>query len=581
MCGKEDTDMKFGEKFRHGPIAIAVTALVILAILLVNAGVTALVKGNLLFIDLTGDSIYTVNSDTYDLLDQTFDSVRADRGDEELRVDIIFCADLDLLQRSELMRYVYYTARSFAKHYPDIIHVSTVDVWSNPSSVDDYRTNSYSSIYQTNVIIASGSEFRIHTLRSFYTFDSDTETEPWAYSGERIMTRSIIAVTRAEAPICAITTNHGEPFGDAYADADGNQKYATFLSVIEGAGYDIQFFDLEKEEIPADCRLIVVFDPKTDFTSGGYLSGEETSELKKLDVFLDAANSLMVFAGAETPSLPNFEEFLADWGIAFERYRDPDDETIVLGNYQVISPKDSVDVNSTTVIGVYETGGTGATVTQEMTSTGSAPKVVFGNAMPIRYSASYEQAYQMADSEKGTAAFTYGSYGKNAHYRNIYSLFYSSGAARGTYAHAVNGTTVLTDAAEAEIVDPAGSFKLATMTVESRTVSEGKGYTTVNDATYVCAFSSVEFASNDLLGSNAYGNTDLLLQVLRSIGREVVPVGLSFEPMYSSEIDANSSLEEGYAERTNTVTTIILTLIPALVCTVAGIWVLVRRRYAG
>ena len=40
------------------------------------------------------------------------------------------------------------------------LEVRTTNVWSNPSSVDAYRTNSYSSIYQTNVIVASGSEFR-------------------------------------------------------------------------------------------------------------------------------------------------------------------------------------------------------------------------------------------------------------------------------------------------------------------------------------------------------------------------------------------------------------------------------------
>lgn len=577
--------MKFGNKFRHGSAAIAITVAVIVAVVLLNVGLTALTNRNLIFGDLTSESVYTLNSETTFLLDQTFESVRrlrAETGEEEAKVEIIFCTDADLLTRNQLMRYVYYTARSLAKKYPEIISVRTVDVWSNPSAVDAYRTNSYSSIYQSSVIVASGSEYRILSLKSFYTYSSDTDTEPWAYSGERIFTRTIMAVTKAEAPICGITVNHGEPFGEGYADAEGNPRYAGLLATVKGAGYRVQYLDLAADDIPEDCRLILVFDPKTDFTSGSYLSGS-TGEVGKLDAFLAKSNSLMVFVNADTPSLPNFEEFLEDWGVAFDRYRDPVDELKVLGNYKVISPRDSVDSANTALLATYETEGTGGSVTSSMRETGAAPKVVFPNSMPILYSPSYSQTYYIpTDENSASGAYTYGSYYRNAHSRSVYDVFRSSGSGRGTYAVAQDfkGKT-LTDGGN-PISNADGNYKLATLTSEVRIVGEGQGYTNVNDNSYVCAFGSTAFADNELLLSNAYGNTDVLLQVLRTIGREVVGVGLKFEPMYDAEItQINSSTGRVYyTEAGNAARTVVFALIPVVLAAGTGTWVLVRRRFA-
>ncbi len=566
--------MTVGNRFRHGAVAIAVTAAVIAAVIFLNVGFTALFSGNLIFGDLTSEQIYTLNEETTFLLDQTFDSVSASReaaGEDPVRVDIIFCADRDLLVKSNLMRYVYYTARSLEKKYPDIIRVKTVDVWSNPSAVDAYRTNSYSSIYQSNVIIASGSEFRVLSLRGFFTYDTETDEEPWAYSGERIFTRAIMVVTKAEAPICGVTINHGEAL-----TAESEARYSGLLNTLRDGGYKIQYLNLAEETIPEDCRMILVFDPQSDFTSGSYLSGE-TGEIGKLEAFLENANSLMVFVDADTPSLPNFEEFLEDWGIAFERYIDPADQLTVLGNYQVISPKDSIDTESKALIATYETAGSGGSVTESMREAGVAPKVIFPNVMPITYSSSYEQVYYLDTEDDSTTndPYTYGFYYSNGHSRSIYDLFRSSSAARGTYAVAQNQGVALLDAGGNPVTDGTGNFKLATITSESRTVGEGRGYTTVNNASYVCAFGSTGFADNQLLLSASYGNTDVLLQILRSVGREVIGVGLNFEPMYDDAIG-----DDAVSEQAKVAWTVVLALIPAVVITGLGVWVLVRRRFS-
>ena len=113
------------------------------------------------------------------------------------------------------------------------------------------------------------------------------------------------------------------------------------------------------------------------------------------------------------------------------------------------------------------------------------------------------------------------------------------------------------------------------------TIGEGQGYTNVNDASYVCAIGSTEFVSNEILGSNSYGNTDVLLSTLRAIGREVIPVGLDFKPLYEPEMTASSSStgEVYYTTTGNVVWTVVMVLLPALGFTIAGTVVLVRRKF--
>ena len=127
---------------------------------------------------------------------------------------------------------------------------------------------------------------------------------------ERTFAVAIAGVTQAESPVCAMTNNHGEQVTDT-----------EFLTLLSDAGYKMTTIDLTKDDIPADCRLMITFNPKSDFlTDKDGVSG--ISETTRLDKFLDEANSYMIFTNADTPELPNLEEYLAEWGIKYQRVSD-------------------------------------------------------------------------------------------------------------------------------------------------------------------------------------------------------------------------------------------------------------------
>lgn len=594
------------KKLRHGSVSFGITAAVLVAVLLLNIGATVLCRGRLWYIDLSPDSpynvyvgdtekkyatLYTLMDETVSMLDYIFDNANAGR-DEPVTVDLIFCAAPDLLMRSEQTRYVYYTALSLQKQYPDYVRVSWRDVWDNPSSVDEFRSTKYSNIYQTDVIVASGSEYRVNTVRSYYTYDTDTsETVPLGYNGQKQFVKQILDVTGAERPICCLTTNHGEPFEALDLKDRANwYDYKTFMDVIEGAGYEIQYLDLEKEEIPENCRLIITLDPQKDFVSSFGNDAVEISESKKLDEFLKKSYSFMVIADADTPfdKMPNMNEFLELWGIRYKTAEGVDDSgSSVVGNAQVINPDHSLAGGGESFWAQYAPGkGLGSAVLQDLYST-VTPKIFFDNAVAIEYADNFELTYVMADESKGNEAFSFGYRESNGVSRSIFDMFHAGTAKSPAIWRVKANGEWLTDAQDVYV---GGSDLLRVMTIsrEPRVVEEGQGLTAVTQNAYVCALGSTSFVSDKALGSSEYGtpygNTDALLATLRYIGKEVNPVGISFVYLYDDAIGESyckvTDEETGATVTSPAIvrTTVFLTLLPTIAMVGAAVFVLVKRR---
>ena len=111
-------------------------------------------------------------------------------------------------------------------------------------------------------------------------------------------------------------------------------------------------------------------------------------------------------------------------------------------------------------------------------------------------------------------------------------------------------------------------FKLMTVTRESQMVSNQDA-----DYSYVIACASTEFVSADMLQSIVYGNSDLLGSTLRAVGRETVIVDLAHKPFDKTQIESLTTAQANQY-------TVILTVVPALIVVVLGVFVVVRRKYA-
>ena len=112
------------------------------------------------------------------------------------------------------------------------------------------------------------------------------------------------------------------------------------------------------------------------------------------------------------------------------------------------------------------------------------------------------------------------------------------------------------------------------MTITSRnSIVNDSSYMTTEQNAYVLACGSLEFATSKYLESTVYGNSDVLLSATTLMGRDAVPIGLSFKPFASFDI---SDITDAEANRY----TLLLTVIPPVIILGVGIFVLVRRKYS-
>jgi len=458
----------------------------------------------------------------------------------DIKVKIIFCDLPDNIKANDSLNLVYETARDLAARFPQYISVEHVDIWNNATAVQKYKTTTYTTINSTNVIIESGTEFRVCTLRSFFVFDSADTSTPWGYGGEKTFASNILSVSQAESPIACITTNHGEVLSDYQ-----------LLYTLQDAGYKVQTIDLAYQDIPEDCRMLVIYDPAEDLMVKDGVS--DISEIEKIDRYLDGLScAMMVFVDPETPKLVNLEEYLEEWGVVINRHTDNIGDTY--GSVIKEGSAQSLTTDGFTFAATYVEGGSGGSVYKILSEKSNPPKIVFKNSTSLSYSDLYTP--KIATDGNGVAYNCASYYSNGGASRVVFDIFVTSDSA----ASMANGAQVGSAGTD-------GAYKLMTITREEQITENEAEYSSV----IVCA--STEFATESMLSSAVYGNSDVLLATTRDLGKELVPVDIDYKMFASTEISSMTT-------RSKNVWTTLLAVIPTVLIIGTGVFVLVRRKYS-
>ena len=511
-----------GKKFRYGSVSVALTVVVVAAVILFNAAFTALARKNLWYIDMTPEPRFTLSEAAKTYLDGM---------DESKEIVIQFCDTKDAWESNTTQREVLKTAEDMAKAH-DNVKLEFINIYANPTAVAGYSERTGKAVNTQSVIIKSGTELRMHALKEFFTFDS-TQQNITGYNGEQIFVSAMLAVTQAESPLLCATINHGEQ--DRF-----NTDNAVLL-LMEQIGFKIRLLDLAREEIPADCRLLLVYGPTVDFLERSATS--DVSEIDKLEAYLSGNRSMMVFFDDHTPKLPNLEQFLGEWGIAIAR---KSDET-----YQVQDASTSLTVDGRTPVATYSEGGTGADVTAQLRASGHPKAVVFPNATALRFADLYTVEYVESD-----VAYNFARYSAGATNRLCYKVFESS--------------TDATARAGGLLVDKEDDERYNYMLLACQSVDDFEYNRTRHS--FILASASTAFASSAAVDSR-YGNRTVLAYACNTMGSLSVPVSIDCKYYASTDIVAMT------AKAANQYTAV-LALLPALTALVVGVVVMVRRKYA-
>ena len=512
---------------KHSSVSAVFTAVVILLVMLVNSVFTLLASKYSLYFDLTDAGLWTLS-------DSAKEAISEADGD----ITITFCSDRDYIEDNYYLQYISNTANEIAKEFSNV-HVRYVNSKRDPHILKAYKNTTDTAIKETDVIVEKGNaetraaddapgEFRKLSADAFYVEDTTTG-DYWAYNGEEIFAAACLAVTADETPKALFTTGHGESVA--------LEDIAYFVNVIAMAGFEVGYIDLATEEIPEDCRLLIVNNPARDFI--GYdPSGnvdESVSEIRKIDEFLEDNRTLMVFKDPEGEYLQNLEEFLYTWGIVF-------------GEGTVYDTASSLDMAGTTVYAQYAEEGTiAASLQKELRNSAAPPKTVFDTARPIYVS----DIYTAAINEDGEATNTYEYYGNNA-YREMSTVYFASPSA-----------VVKKDG---ETIDNVGGYSLMTITREMNYKDSDTYFG------YVMAAGTKNFTADDYINSNTYGNKDIIYYALRMMGREKVPADIDFKVFATTEIENMTSAQAIRAA------VLLITVLPVAFA-VAGVVVITRRKY--
>jgi hypothetical protein len=340
MSRKQNKETLFQKKrFKYGSVAIILTVVTVAAIVAFNVIFTSLAQTYGWFIDMTKSQVYTLRDAAREILDTLEDNTR---------IEFIFCSPLDKLDENIYQKQVLTLAQNIQREY-DFVEIKAIDIITHPSEGRKYQTTEASTIKTTDVIITNGSDYRVHSIESFYTF-AESDNSVFGFNGEYKVISAILQLQGNEL-IAYFTTNHSETV----------QK-SSLWTLFEEAGFDVRTIDLTKEDIDSKAKIVIVNGPKYDFWG----ADDPVNEIKKVDDFVDRYGSLMIFMDPGASSMPELTEYLSEWGVSFE--------PALIRDYS-----SAMSTDGTVLVAQYATSGLGSSLHTTLRENLETPPITLSN----------------------------------------------------------------------------------------------------------------------------------------------------------------------------------------------------------
>lgn len=555
----------FAPSTRRRTFAVLTVVMLVLA-LAINIGLPYLVRYSQLYLDTTPEGLYTLTDRMVEECDKLFSQHSLDDGE----IKIVFCADSDQLISSAPARAVYFMALQMQRKF-DCFSVETVNLTYEPSAVAAYKTTSLSTISETDVILVHGDTYRITNIDSFWTTAGDAY---WSYNGEYKLASMLLSLLGTQR-VAYFVTGHQETVYDV-EDPTSEQSLscATLYDLLVERGLRVDTLDLKdlaekKGEIPEDCALLIINNPREDFSSDAALdSYYDRSECEIIDRYLVGRQGALMVAKDYRITLKNLENYLFEWGYSFG-------DTLVKDEKESLADPDNTD---TVLVGQYNTdeGSYGYAIYGDFAALASSPSAIVSDSGYIR--CSFDEAQQVREDGD---FYTY----------RTYAPFLTTSDAAKTYAYdSVAGDYVALD-------NKSGILDLCAASVRQTTDSQSSE----SKYSYVFAAASASFFSEELLSNTSYANYDVVSSLVHNIARvdEHASMDLGGTSLNSSSFGGKQLLDTSIATKKTDVYNaalevvetnyalksgmkvfiIVVTLLPAAAALTVGIAVAIRRRY--
>lgn len=269
-------------KLKFGLSSAALTALVIAAVVLANALISAIADKTPLKIDLTKEKIYEFSQQTESILKNI---------DKEVNIYALYPENVD----SAVINY----AKEYLAKYQRLsknINVTYIDPYENPNFGKKYAKTG-ESIDAGSLIVECGDTVKVVGIDSLYTQNSYTGST--SIDMEKKMTTALAYVTGQ--------SGNGKIY---FTEGHSEQSSAGLKSEFEDEGYTCEDISLSLNDLSNEVSLLVISAPQKDFT------GEE---INILDEYTDGGGSVLFISSTGTEKLEKLESYIAEWGITLNK----------------------------------------------------------------------------------------------------------------------------------------------------------------------------------------------------------------------------------------------------------------------
>lgn len=509
--------------FKRGGYSLAITALVLVALIVFNWLVGSLADRFNLEFDMTSDKKNSISEENLEYIK----NLDAD-------VTVTICATEDdytdymayyaqnyysvTISSSSELEYFSQTVNLVAKYndYNDKIVIKYVDPQSTEFTAITTNYSSYSLAYGDMIVTsdASGKErVKVLNFDDIYVTSESSSSYYYSYTLsanklETALTSAIAYVTSADTKKVALLSGHSE-----------NNYTSAYTELLTTNNYDItEIADNIITSISDEYDAIIISAPSIDFIG---------SELDAIADFLEndgkMGKGLIFFADATCPALPNFYDFLKQWGISVS-------EGLL---FETNSDNHSPESPSTMVVYPVELED------DEITSTMLSSAAIANYHVPMN-------VCEPATTERAAVALM----------QTLDSVVVApigSGADWADY----------TD-------EDKKQFDCVIQSVESDYDSENNLLTS-----YVMAFSSVEFVQSTWASYESLCNQNIVI----ACTDRAAHVG-DTSMIFTSKVISDQSFASAVTETSTKAITVIFMFIVPIVVIALGIYVFVRRRNA-
>lgn len=277
---------------RRGAVSVAITVLIIVAVILLNVVVNSLTTRNSLYLDTTADKAYRLQSVTADYAA----SIKKDVDFYVLATEQDFeDAGDHYVQANKLIRQFCESGDHITLHYTDII--------TDPSFRRDYPDIDWSVPHPC--LVVCGKNYRVIDADDMFDYEQDSSgyQYPTNQHVEQALASAVLAVTSDNIPTVAVLTGQGE------------EDASYFTGLLTNNAYKVETVDLTAGAIPDEADFLLIYAPAVDIDEEmyTYLSSWLTNNgsYGRHVVYFPSDRS-------DAAEYPNLNALLADYGMSVD-----------------------------------------------------------------------------------------------------------------------------------------------------------------------------------------------------------------------------------------------------------------------